>query len=300
MKKISIITSILLPLAAVALLIMCGSVVSVSAQRDPFKKAGWATPKKEGGAPAKSGGSGGSAKAPAVPVNYDPPPIEARIEYYKRLRETAAANGAPLPKVTSVLTLGEMAVTGIFKTSRGYAAMIEATPIKLSYTIYPGEKFFDGQLVAVEENRLVFRKVTKTGEGKFTASVENKPLRQFTMRAQAQGTAPSADAEKPAETGANAQTQQAQAQPQQQTASSPTPVPNPNTPPSASASTTSSPVTTAANKPAGKGSKPSSNPFLSPLDEMNNLPAVPEKAKSQDKNKKPSAKPVKVAKNDGE
>ena len=42
--------------------------------------------------------------------------------------------------------------------------MVEATPIKLSYTIYPGEKFFDGQLVAVEENRLVFRKVTKVGE----------------------------------------------------------------------------------------------------------------------------------------
>ena len=44
--------------------------------------------------------------------------------------------------------------------------MVEATPIKLSYTIYPGEKFFDGQLVAVEENRLVFRKVTKTGPNK--------------------------------------------------------------------------------------------------------------------------------------
>jgi hypothetical protein len=50
-----------------------------------------------------------------------------------------------------------MSVTGIFKTPRGYAAMVEAAPIKLSYTIYPGEKFFDGQLVAVEENRLVFR-----------------------------------------------------------------------------------------------------------------------------------------------
>ncbi len=45
--------------------------------------------------------------------------------------------------------------------------MVEATPIKLSYTIYPGEKFFDGQLVAVEENRLVFRTVTKIGNGKF-------------------------------------------------------------------------------------------------------------------------------------
>jgi rRNA maturation endonuclease Nob1 len=84
-----------------------------------------------------------------------------------------------------------MAVTGIFRTPRGYAAMVEATPIKLSYTIYPGEKFFDGQLVAVEENRLVFRRVTKAGNGKFVSSVENKPLRQYSTKAQIEGTAPS-------------------------------------------------------------------------------------------------------------
>ena len=102
------------------------------------------------------------------------PTIEQRIEFFKRLRETAAMNNQPLPKVTSVLTLNEMAVTGIFKTPRGYAAMVEAVPIKLTYTIYPGEKFFDGQLVAVEENRLVFRKVTKMGQNKFVASLRTK------------------------------------------------------------------------------------------------------------------------------
>ena len=95
-----------------------------------------------------------------------------------------------LPKVTSVLTLEEMAVIGIFRTPRGYAAMVEAKPIKLSYTIYPGEKFFDGQLVAIEENRLVFRKVTKMSNGKFISSVENKALRQYSVQEQVQGTAP--------------------------------------------------------------------------------------------------------------
>lgn len=68
--------------------------------------------------------------------------------------------------------------------------MVEATPIKLSYTIYPGEKFFDGQLVAVEENQLVFRRVTKMSNGKFVSSVENKLLRQYTDSEQIQGTAP--------------------------------------------------------------------------------------------------------------
>lgn len=176
---------------AVAFVLVSGHFTSVSAQRDPFAKASWAKEKKPApmGNPSKSGKAG----TPTGPVNYGPPMIEARIEYYKRLREQAAANGQPLPKVTSVLTLSEMNVTGIFKTPRGYAAMVEATPIKLSYTIYPGEKFFDGQLVAVEENKLVFRKVVKTAPGKFVASVENKPLQQFSMKAEIQGTAPAGE-----------------------------------------------------------------------------------------------------------
>ncbi|HEX3101543.1 MAG TPA: hypothetical protein VHQ01_07125, partial [Pyrinomonadaceae bacterium] len=144
----------------------------------------------------------------------------------------------------------EMAVTGIFKTPRGYAAMVEATPIKLSYTIYPGEKFFDGQLVAVEENRLVFRKVTKVADGKFVASVENKPLQKYTMKAQIEGTAPTQPAEKPTEVA----------------------------------------QTTPAATPTAKGSaKPGSNPFLSPLDEMNNQTGKPaaEKDKAKTPAKKP-------------
>lgn len=178
--------------AAVAALLFAGQFSEAKAQRDPFQKPGYMKTKT----PATGGKVGKTG--PAVPVNYGPPSIEARIEYYKRQRAAAAANGQPLPKVTSVLTLNEMSVTGIFKTPRGWAAMVEATPIKLAYTIYPGEKFFDGQLVAVEENKLVFRKVTKTGPNKFVASVENKPLQQFSMKAQIEGTAPAqASSDKP-------------------------------------------------------------------------------------------------------
>jgi hypothetical protein len=232
---------------AAAMIFVGGHFSEASAQRDPFKKASWAIPKKE-----PVGGVSSASSATKPPVNYGPPGIEARIEYFKRLREQAAANGQPLPKVTSVLTLNEMSVTGIFKTPRGYAAMVQAVPINLSYTIYPGEKFFDGQLVAVEENRLVFRKVTKVGAGKFVASVENKPLKQFSMKEQVQGTASAQ--EKPVETAAN-------------------------TPPA----------------DGSKSSKPAStNPFLSPVDEMNSLPAAePEKGKD----KKGQKKPAKVAKN---
>lgn len=238
---------------AAAFVLVSGSVSQIQAQRDPFKKAGWATPKK----PVVATPGKATKAGPSIPVNYGPPPVEARIEYYMRLREAAAASGAPLPKVTSVLTLNELAVTGIFKTQRGYAAIVEATPIKLSYSIYPGEKFFDGQLVAVEGNRLVFRKVTKVADGKFVASVENKPLRQYSTKAQIEGTAPAQPTDKPVEV--------AQATP--------------------------------AATPGVKNAKPASNPFLSPLDEMNDQNSKPEPAK--DKAKKPGKKPVKIAKNHG-
>ena len=233
-----------LSVAAAAFVIVCGTFAEINAQRDPFQKPGYMKPKPTVVAkvvkPVK----------PVGPMNFAPPLIEARIEYFKRLRETALNNGTPLPKVTSVLTLNEMAVTGIFKTPRGYAAIVEAIPIKLSYTIFPGEKFFDGQLVAVEENRLVFRKVSKVGEDKFVASVENKPLKSYTDKYAFESAAAPPPAEKPVET-----------------------------------SSTDSPVT----KPV----KPS-NPFLSPLDEMNKQPSEPAKEPAKD-----SKKPAKVAKNKG-
>ena len=184
--------------ALAGFLFIAGTSSQVNAQgRDPFAKASYLKVKT----PATGVSKGGNSVT--APVNYGPPAIEARIEYYKRQREAAAASGSVLPKVTSVLTLNEMAVTGIFKTPRGYAAMVEATPIKLSYTIYPGEKFFDGQLVAVEENRLVFRKVTKTAPNKFVASVENKPLQQYTTKAQIEGTAPAPPLDKPVQTASS-------------------------------------------------------------------------------------------------
>jgi hypothetical protein len=44
--------------------------------------------------------------------------------------------------------------------------------------IYPGEPFFDGQLVAIEDSRLVFRRETVFADGRRERSVEYKSLRQ--------------------------------------------------------------------------------------------------------------------------
>lgn len=182
---------------AFALVILGGAANEAIAQRDPFEKPAWARtrdPRVVG-----TGVKGGSA-----PESFGVPAVDQRIDYYKRLRQDAVANGLPVPKVTSVLTVDELSVTGIFKTPRGYAAIVEATPIKLSYTIYPGDKFFNGQLVAVEENRLVFRKVTKISRDKFVSSVENKPLRKYTDQEMIQGTAPAGATEAKSDAPVNA------------------------------------------------------------------------------------------------
>lgn len=252
-------------LAVAGFVMAAGSFSEANAQckNDPFCQPSWKKPQKPS-APTTTTTNGtttGATKPVKPTVGPVPAPsIEARINFYKSERERAIAAGLPIPKVTSVLTLEEMAVSGIFKTPRGFAAMVEATPIKLSFTIYPGEKFFDGQLVAIEENRLVFRRVVKMSNNKFVTSVENKALRQFTVQQEVQGTTPT-------EVRPGGSTQVAN-----------TEQPVQNAPQTAS---------TDPNKPAQP------TVVVSPLDEMNKQPA----SKPQDSVKdKKGKKPAKVAK----
>lgn len=107
-----------------------------------------------------------------------PPSIQERIEQYKAQKQTAMMARIAAPKPTTAFLLSEVQVVGISRSPRGYAAIVEATPIKLAYVIYPGERFYDGQLVAIEDNRLVFRRETVFSNGKRERSVELKALRQ--------------------------------------------------------------------------------------------------------------------------
>lgn len=270
MTKSKILNFLNLSVAAAAFLLVAGHFSTANAQRDPFEKPAWAKPRTS--SPAGTSAPNGAKKEkpkPAVPMPVAPPAIQERINYYKQLREMAVLNNQPIPKVTSVLTLDEMAVTGIFRTPRGYAAMVEAKPIKLSYTIYPGEKFFDGQLVAIEENKLVFRKVTKWSDGKtskFVASEENKALRQYTTEQEVNGTAP-------VETSTTAKTEPANNPPA-------------DTPPANTAENT---------PPVPKPAAPAQ--IVSPLDEMMRQPAAAPDAAKKPADKKGGKKPVKVAGN---
>ena len=104
--------------------------------------------------------------------------IQERINRYKAQKAAAMSARMPAPKPTTALLLSEIEVIGISRTPRGYAAIVEATPIKLSYVIYPGENFYDGQLVAIEDNRLVFRRETVFSDGHRERTPVSKSLRQ--------------------------------------------------------------------------------------------------------------------------
>ena len=112
-------------------------------------------------------------------TKLEPPSIQVRIERYRAQKAAAASAHIAAPKPTTALLLNEVQVTGIFHTPRGWSAMVEASPLtpKLSYVIYPGEYFFDGQLVAIEEGRLIFRRDIVWTDGHRDKSVEIKPLR---------------------------------------------------------------------------------------------------------------------------
>ncbi|HEX4900160.1 MAG TPA: hypothetical protein VFV61_06470 [Pyrinomonadaceae bacterium] len=106
------------------------------------------------------------------------PSIQERIAQYRAQKAAAMSARMAAPKPTTALLLSEMQVVGISRSPRGYAAIVEATPINLSYVLYPGERFYDGQLVAIEDNRLIFRRETVFVDGRRERSVEIKSLRQ--------------------------------------------------------------------------------------------------------------------------
>jgi hypothetical protein len=154
-----------------------GGAVLVNAQQEPGTPTkGAATRTASGRDPFKR------YEPPRVVIKksniVSPPSIQERIAQYRAQKQAAMNARIPAPKPTTALVLGEIQVVGITRTPRGYAAIIEATPIKMSFVIYPGERFYDGQLVAIEDNRLVFRRETVFTDGRRERSVDLKPLRQ--------------------------------------------------------------------------------------------------------------------------
>jgi hypothetical protein len=167
----------------ISAVVLCASVQTISAQEQETEAPKPATTKR-----VSSGGRDPFRKyEPPRPTvkkisgQVLPPSVQERIESYKAQKLAAMNARMPAPKPTTALLISEIQVIGISRTPRGYAAIIEATPIKLTYVIYPGEPFYDGQLVAIEDARLVFRQEIVFTDGRRERSVQLKALRQSTV-----------------------------------------------------------------------------------------------------------------------
>jgi hypothetical protein len=166
-------------LLSAAMVVACGFTIGVMAQEtEPEKPA--ASKKTSGGRDPFRKYEAPTPTSKRIAGQAAVPAIQERIAQYKAQKAAAINARMAAPKPTTALLLSEIQVIGISRSPRGYAAIVEATPIKLSYVIYPGESFFDGQLVAIEDNRLVFRRETVLTDGKRERAVEYKPLRQPT------------------------------------------------------------------------------------------------------------------------
>ena len=102
-----------------------------------------------------------------------------RIERYRAQKVAAANAHVAAPKPTTALLLSEVQVTGIFRTpavGRRWSKLHRSLPNSPMWFIL-AKSFFDGQLVAIEEGRLVFRRDIVWTDGRREKSVEIKPLR---------------------------------------------------------------------------------------------------------------------------
>jgi hypothetical protein len=179
-KETSMLSRAVLFLFSAAVIVMSGFVVGVVAQETEPQKPVVTTKKTYGGRDPFRKYEPPRPTMRPTEIQSPIPTIQVRIDQYKAQKAAAMNARMQAPKPTTALLLNEIQVIGITRSPRGYAAIIEAMPIKLTYVIQPGESFFDGQLVAIEDNRLVFRRETVFTNGRRERAVEYKPLRQPT------------------------------------------------------------------------------------------------------------------------
>lgn len=65
----------------------------------------------------------------------------------------------PRPEGIPGLLVDELTVTGIFRTGQGYIAQVQASNKEKSYLLKAGDELFDGDVVSITRNEVVFKKI---------------------------------------------------------------------------------------------------------------------------------------------
>jgi hypothetical protein len=90
--------------------------------------------------------------------SYDPgnrrDPFRSLLAAKNRVERKGA-----LPEGIPGLLIEELDLTGIFKTSRGFVAQVLASNKEKSYLIREGDELYDGDVVSITQNEVVFKQI---------------------------------------------------------------------------------------------------------------------------------------------
>jgi hypothetical protein len=92
--------------------------------------------------------------------SYDP---GNRRDPFKSLlaKSDAPTFRGPRPEGVPGLLIEEIDLTGIFRTSRGFVAQVVASNQKKSYLLKEGDQLYDGDVVSINKNEVVFKQIVQ-------------------------------------------------------------------------------------------------------------------------------------------
>ena len=92
--------------------------------------------------------------------SYDP---GNRRDPFKSLlaKSDAPAFRGPRPEGVPGLLIEEIDLTGIFRTSKGFVAQVVASNQKKSYLLKDGDQLYDGDVVSINKNEVVFKQIVQ-------------------------------------------------------------------------------------------------------------------------------------------
>ena len=153
-------------LASLAATLLVGVALPSLAQPPAGSPPPASTQPPAGDATAPAGGMSGIAEILAGEedllsdsgFNYDPGNRRDPFKSLLRATERTAPQGAR-PEGIAGLLIDELDLTGVFKTSQGYVAQVQASNKEKSYLIREGDQLFDGDVVSITRNEVVFKQI---------------------------------------------------------------------------------------------------------------------------------------------
>ena len=153
-------------LASLAAIVMVVAALPSFAQQPPASSPPPAQATPPAGGTATPGGMSGIDEILAGEeellsdsgFNYDPGNRRDPFKSLLQASERSAPQG-PRPEGVAGLLIDEIDLTGIFKTSQGFVAQVQASNKEKSFLIREGDQLFDGDVVNITRNEVVFKQI---------------------------------------------------------------------------------------------------------------------------------------------